>query len=58
MEIFDETFRFKAPRKLKARLARIAKVRTKKISELGREAFLEFAQKEELRLGITGKTSS
>lgn len=57
MGTFDQILRFKASPKLKARLLRIAYLREKKLPELGREALLEFAQKEEVRLGIARKAS-
>lgn len=43
---FDEVIKFRIPKKLKARLERIANFKGKKLSEVSREALLSYADSE------------
>ncbi len=48
----EATIRFRAPKELKARIARIGQKRTKLPAELSREAAVEFAERYEKKLGL------
>lgn len=50
---FDAVIRFRAPKALESRLARIARKRVKRLPEISREAVVEFVEREEQRLGLS-----
>ena len=50
---FDAVIRFRAPRELESRLARIAKHRVKRLPEISREAVVAYVEREEQRLGLS-----
>ena len=55
---FDTTVRFRVPKALKDRLERIAQAKVKLLAEIGREAVVEFVEREEARLNTNGHAAT